>query len=85
MVLKYDVPQVVRACANCQFYLKGALDQGSGECRIGRPFLSTNGSRRVWPVVFNEDWCGEFRPRTDDSELEQRLLEVAPGKQRVDS
>lgn len=85
MVLKYETPQVTRACANCVFYVTTLLDMAGGECRISRPFLPRDGTRRVWPFVFKEDWCGEFCARKEEVDHEQRLMEIMGAKQRVDS
>lgn len=51
------------ACIRCNF---AGFRLGRLICRRNAPATGAGGSEdrlwAVWPIVANEDWCGEFRP-----------------------
>jgi hypothetical protein len=63
-------------CIDCKFYHKFLEDEerniAYGECRrnppTGRPAWEQN---RVFPKVYDGDWCGEWKPRVIDSGLSE--------------
>ncbi len=53
------------SCFRCRFFRKFGDDALEGACRKASPAIDLSGSvsspgRAVWPMVFVEDWCGEF-------------------------
>ena len=67
------------ACVNCIFYEAIAAVQGlSGECRRYPPRPMTRNS--VFPVVNDNDYCGEFVPRAAGQEVQEA---PAPEPQRL--
>jgi hypothetical protein len=64
----------VEKCVNCQFYDRrnarpndGRAPVMWGQCRRHSPHLSPVGGKKaylvegVWPLVRDDDWCGEWR------------------------
>jgi hypothetical protein len=64
----------VEKCVNCQYYDRrnGRPNDGRapvmwGQCRRHSPHLSPAGAQKtylvegVWPLVRDDDWCGEWR------------------------
>lgn len=51
------------ACIRCNF---AGFRHGRPICRRNAPAVGAGGSEErlwaVWPIVGEEDWCGEFRP-----------------------
>lgn len=56
---KKDVPGVDRICSNCYFavtdYSKPAIT-----CHARPPKPSSTTDRVMWPMVYANDWCGEW-------------------------
>lgn len=61
------------ACYRCQFFkIRPTSVQsespGSGECRRQSPSYEMGDSLsygwRIWPAVFSQDWCAEFKQVT---------------------
>ncbi len=57
-------------CQSCRFYCVEQNREGAGLCRRRPPVVPTRMGDRfsndsaIFPVVFDDDWCGEFEPRT---------------------
>jgi hypothetical protein len=64
----------VEKCVNCQYYDRrnarpndGRSPVMWGQCRRHSPHLSPAGAQKtylvegVWPLVRDDDWCGEWR------------------------
>lgn len=51
-------PAKPEECCHCRFFRNQATAAGSGEChrRVPDP-------RGAWPVIQQNEWCGEFEPR----------------------
>ena len=49
------------ACVRCKYFYPSA-EKGRGECRQSSPTIIRDNQVRVFPVVYNEDWCGNFEP-----------------------
>ena len=61
--LKEPVPQgtsvdavVERICANCRSY-----DDKQQLCRKRFPYRDHETGEAVWPKVYKDDWCGDFK------------------------
>lgn len=64
-----------RSCGECEFWKAGEfdgmvdLDASYGNCRRTAPPppspLPEREEPMYWPVTEDRDWCGEFRPRTE--------------------
>ena len=81
----------VEQCLNCEFYDRrnarptdgrGAM---RGQCRRHSPHLNPLSAKRylvegVWPLVHDDDWCGEWRAPTHVSMSRARF---APGIDEV--
>lgn len=58
-------------CATCRFFSagdprRGMVNSSVGECRARSPDIRRevgDFELRVWPVVWPDDWCGEFSSR----------------------
>jgi len=51
-----NMPLEEQQCKNCRYHL-----QSSNECRRNAPQPSYEKDRSAfWPVVANDDWCGEW-------------------------
>lgn len=55
-------------CRACRFF--EALEPGDGECRrraplprVDDPFESKTLPRANWPIIEDNEWCGEFQSR----------------------
>jgi hypothetical protein len=61
-----DKPKRKQRCANCKYLEQGAVyldDDTIGACRRHAPqpvIMGNDESIANWPLVFLEDWCGEF-------------------------
>jgi hypothetical protein len=61
---------VDKTCENCRFFAPST--SGTGDCRRHAPAPSNVRIRRMdedcprfeswWPVMNEDDWCGEFQP-----------------------
>lgn len=58
-----------RKCADCYWFeeCEELLPVAAGRCRLLPPQIKF-GERGIWPVVKNEDWCGEFEPKAHSLE-----------------
>lgn len=64
---KLGLPQP--SCDQCMYFLQ-ELDERYGECRryAPRTVLTIDQTETWWPVVKDEDWCGEYlRRKNNDS------------------
>lgn len=59
-----------KRCAGCTFWVPSLADEGeaSGSCRryAPQPAMLPKGQLGIvltWPVMDQNDWCGEFKPR----------------------
>lgn len=63
-------------CGTCAYFhpdvTVGDVDYGqtnAGECRCHAPLRRAgdglDADQRVWPIVYPNDWCGQFVPDTD--------------------
>lgn len=54
-------------CANCRFYKPSLISPGTGHCRRYPPtiigFSDEGESAADYPVLDDEDWCGEHQWR----------------------
>jgi len=79
----------VEKCLNCQFYDRhntrptdGRAPMMWGQCRRDSPHLNPLGSSSkkahivegVWPLVRDDDWCGEWRAPVRVSTARVRLV-----------
>lgn len=61
--------EAVERCVNCRYYDPDSLGDEWGACRrrapVPIPFhrLEDEGGSAAWPEVYEDDWCGEYRPR----------------------
>ena len=82
----------VEKCLNCQFYDRrnarpndGRTPMMWGQCRRHSPHLNPLGSTSkkahivegVWPLVRDDDWCGEWRAPMRASTARVRLVSRA--------
>jgi hypothetical protein len=70
---KYErVEEEVCLCVDCKFFHKYSEDNEYGECRrnppSGRPAWE---EVRLFPKVYEHDWCGEWKQRVIDSGLSE--------------
>ena len=54
---------MVKICKDCRY---GECIDGAVRCRryAPRPGLA----RQEWPIVWEDDWCGEFEPEEEQDE-----------------
>ena len=64
------------SCVSCRFFHNDVTTsnvqfKSAGECRRYRPQLfgadaspTTEFAMRVWPIVYHQDWCGEYEVST---------------------
>lgn len=53
-------------CDNCRFLEPNQSNTYAGRCQryAPRPRNQQGGEYRAeWPVVFSDDWCGDFQPK----------------------
>ncbi len=53
-------PGVKDTCAQCRFFQPDCVPQVPGQCRRHSPAVL---SLRAWPLVYQDDWCGEWRAK----------------------
>lgn len=58
-------------CSSCLAWHPTRKDKGTeriiGECRMDCPrFDAENYPRRVWPEVYDNEWCCQFEPLVED-------------------
>jgi len=53
----------VERCPNCRF--SKPFDDKNYQCRRNAPIsgMPENSYFVAWPIVFDDDWCGEFEPK----------------------
>lgn len=55
-------------CSNCRCFEATGYDiDGApiGECRIEPPKAQRDGTRALWPIVYETDWCGKFQSEVE--------------------
>lgn len=59
-----------RECGNCDFWqlLTKLKDRNRGSCHRHAPRAAFRATEQftapTWPVVYSDEWCGDFQPRT---------------------
>jgi hypothetical protein len=60
-------------CGGCRYWAKKAGEKARGECRRRAPAPANADDANeegwptygaAWPLTFDDDWCGEFKPKT---------------------
>ena len=68
-------------CGNC-YYMRFSKRHDVDECHAKTPMASDDGFMGMWPTIYHDDWCGEWRmtkeaerKKTDDimESMNQRL------------
>src|SRR5690606_8472406 len=53
----------VEKCRDCYFFWQEPPDKGRGQCRRHPPAVDFNDEfAGAFPVIGEDDWCGEFKP-----------------------
>jgi hypothetical protein len=60
------IPPTAGSCATCFYGQKKTSDVGFGRlCRVNNPARASDTSpRATWPVVADDDWCGDGEDMT---------------------
>lgn len=63
------------SCKSCKFWNRSSSYQG--ECHRFPP-TPTAGRGALWPVMLEEDWCGEYKDKVEIVKVEESKPEPKP-------
>lgn len=65
-------------CETCRFYEEEDKDDvdAIGMCRARSPQATAYYRTGFWPIVFSDDWCGEYVAKEEELKAERFGVEI---------
>lgn len=67
-------------CKSCKFSVPANADN-QRFCKRNPPVAPNGVGGGMWPIVVNNDWCGEWKPTDENREIMARLDKMAARKE----